>query len=82
MNKMFKVLAMILVIAAVVYSAGCSSKAPENKSSVATEGVSEHNAAVNATENVTGNATEEVTENATENVTGNVTENETGNMTK
>jgi hypothetical protein len=76
MQKMLKIMAMLLVIATVVFAAGCAGKTTE-KTNVSAPGETEHVStggapAENATD-ATANVTENVTANVTENVTGNVT---------
>ncbi len=53
MKKMLKILAMVLVIATVVFVAGCSSKGPETEKNATSEtNVTEMQSGVNATENI------------------------------
>jgi inhibitor of cysteine peptidase len=80
MKKMLKIIAMLLVIATVVFAAGCSGKetAKEN-TSVSNVSESENTVAANMT---AGNVSDNLTENTTENVTlvavdSNLTENVT-----
>jgi predicted component of type VI protein secretion system len=71
MKKMLKIIAMLLVIATVVFAAGCSSKEAENKS-VAAEDVAESAATAEVTADTT--ATEETTgEETTEEAAADVT---------
>jgi inhibitor of cysteine peptidase len=89
MEKMLKITAMIFVIAAVVFAAGCAgktntgeeNKASETPASAVTPASTETPASavtpVVPTENVTENLTENVTENVMENATANVTEKTT-----
>jgi len=87
MSKILKAIAMLLVIAAVVFAAGCANKAatPANGSNASatvtpagtpTIEVTPSETPVETTNN-TENVTENVTENATENVTENMAENNT-----
>jgi hypothetical protein len=73
MKKIYKILSLLLVIAAVVCVAGCSSKNTNNatQSSVAAENITDSNATANVPANT------EVTETPTENVTETPTENNT-----
>jgi hypothetical protein len=81
MKKIYKILSLLLVIAAVVCVAGCSSKNTNNatQSSVAAENITDSNATANVPANteVTKTPTENVTETPTENVTETPTENNT-----
>jgi hypothetical protein len=78
MKKMLKIIAILLVIATVVFAAGCSSKAPENKTTVATENVSESTAVAEFTaeENLTEVPLEE-NETGVNETELNVSQNET-----
>lgn len=93
MNKMFKAMAMLLVITAVVFAAGCSSpQAPaENKTTPApTENKTTPAETTNVTPATTAETTGPVvipaatneTANVTENVSENVTENATASAAK
>lgn len=69
MKKMLKIMAMLLIVATVVFAAGCSSKPEENKSSVASENITQStSAATVAPENITTDTTDEniTVENLTE----------------
>jgi len=75
MRKIYKILAMLLVVAAVVFAAGCSSKNNANSTqpSVAAENITESTSAANVSPST------EVTEAPTENMTATPTENITAN---
>ncbi len=97
MKKMLKIMAMLLVIATVIFAAGCADKeAPateeENTEQVTEEtnvsdvGLGEQTGngdAPNMTENITENMTENITEDITdENITENITDENITNETK
>jgi inhibitor of cysteine peptidase len=93
MEKILKIIAMVLIVAAVVFAAGCAEKtdnaenqtqtpSEEVKSTPTETPVSSETPAEPSAPTVTPGATKEnVTEAATGNVTGNVTENVTKNAT-
>jgi len=97
MSKMSKVIAMILIIAAVVFVAGCANKeAPATANETKTVHTEETNKSVDISEgnntsaetpavviNTTEtNKTENITENTTAGNTSAPAENATGNVTK
>jgi len=93
MKKMLKIMAMLLVIGAVVFVAGCSDKNADttagngsqeemtNQAPIADNGTPNVTVTAEAPANITDNFTDNVTDNGTDNVTDNGTDNVTDNFT-